>query len=43
MRTLGLIRPGTDPLARTLSIAIPLVLIIGMSAVSTAVLFDLLR
>lgn len=42
MRTLGLIRPGTEGLAHTLSVAIPLVLTIGMSAVPVAVLFGVL-
>lgn len=42
MRSLGLIRPGTEALASAPSVAIPLVLIVGMSAVPVAVLFGVL-
>jgi hypothetical protein len=42
MRSLGLIRPGTEALARAVSAAIPLVLVVGVCAVPMAVLFGVL-
>jgi succinate dehydrogenase / fumarate reductase cytochrome b subunit len=42
MRTLGLSRPGTEAVTRAISVAIPLILIVGMSTVPVAVLFRLL-
>jgi succinate dehydrogenase / fumarate reductase cytochrome b subunit len=38
MQTLGLVRPGTETVARRLSTLIPLVLLLGLSAVPVAVL-----
>lgn len=43
MRSLGLIRPSTETLATRLSIAIPLVVVIGLSSVPLAVLVGVLR
>ena len=43
MRSLGLIRPTTEALAASLSVAVPLVLVLGMSAVPVAVLIGVLR
>jgi hypothetical protein len=39
----GLIRPGTEALVREVSLAIPLKLVIGMSAVPLAVRFGALK
>lgn len=43
MRSLGLIRPGTESLAARLSVGIPAVLVIGMSAAPIAVLLGIVR
>jgi succinate dehydrogenase / fumarate reductase, cytochrome b subunit len=43
MRSLGLIRPGREALAGTLSVFIPLVLVASMTAVPIAVLVGVLR
>ena len=43
MRSLGLIRPGTEALAGTLSAVIPLVLVLSMAAAPLAVLTGIVR
>jgi hypothetical protein len=43
MRSLGLIRPGTESLAGALSTVIPLLVVVGMGAVPVAVLIGALR
>jgi hypothetical protein len=43
MQALGLVRPGTEALAGTLSVAVPLMLVVGLAAVPGAVLIGLLR
>jgi succinate dehydrogenase / fumarate reductase cytochrome b subunit len=42
MRSLGLMRPGTDALAGTLSVVVPLVLVVGLAAVPLAVVIGVL-
>jgi succinate dehydrogenase / fumarate reductase, cytochrome b subunit len=43
MRSLGLIRPGTETLAGTLSGVVPLVLVVGLATVALAVVTGVLR
>lgn len=43
MRSLGLIRPGTAALAGSLSVVVPLVLVVGLAAVPVAVVIGVLR